>query len=557
MNKILNLIYCFLLSIAVNKSYSQMVIDYSAWNSGQCNAFYPSATVNNITHTTTCGTIIYDNTNHAIELDTKAQNNIYKGTEYKLAFNFKQGYTYTIKINAWCNTPTYPVPNSKMRVDFSSASNSGGILCNGVELFNINYLTNNNNQQLTPGAYFDYTFQYNSLPVAQSYLYVGGVLQYINGTATSWILIKKVTVTETVPTPTFTIPSSVSIACGSVSSKTFTATNVYNSPGVTAYNWNLGSASNGWLYNGSPAPQTISTGTANSLTLTPVCGASQNSISATVIANGNNYTTNSSAVSVTPPPMSISGNSSLCSGTSTYSVSNVPCNATVTWSASPSGIINLSPSGATVTATTIGNGRVSLKATINACSNFFTYKDISVGTPQPAYGIYPMDGSNGYCVNGGQYGFEALGATGDPLGYKWIVYGPTQTDFYYNQADQIQLTFPGAGTNTVAFVATNSCGQAPAVITSVEVSGSCGGWGFVASPNPVSSSIEVALNNSTDKQMQIQQVVITDKMGNTIKTINNSGTKHLTINTGNLKPAMYFIRVFNGKEWKTKSIIKQ
>lgn len=94
--------------MVLNKSYSQTIIDYSAWSTGQCNAFYPSASVNNIPHTTTCGTVIYDNVNHGIELDTRAENNIYKGTEYKLGFNFKQGYSYTIKINAWCSTPTFP-----------------------------------------------------------------------------------------------------------------------------------------------------------------------------------------------------------------------------------------------------------------------------------------------------------------------------------------------------------------------------------------------------------------------------------------------------------------
>lgn len=151
MNRILNLILCLLLSIAFNRSYSQTVIDYSAWSPGQCNAFYPSKNVNSIAHTTTCGTVIYDNINHAIELDAKAENNIYKGTEYKLSFNFKQGYSYTIKINAWSNTPTYPVPNSKMRVDFNSASNGSGFLCNGVESFNTtSSLTSNNNKEITP-----------------------------------------------------------------------------------------------------------------------------------------------------------------------------------------------------------------------------------------------------------------------------------------------------------------------------------------------------------------------------------------------------------------------
>lgn len=175
------------------------MIDYSAWSTSQCNAFYPfPPTINGSVHTTTCGTVIYDNVNHAIELDTKADNNIYKGTEYKLGYNFKQGYSYTIKINAWCSTPTFPEPNSKMRVDFSNASNGSGQFCNGVESFNTtSSLTSNKNLEIISGTYNDYTFQYNSLTGPQTFLYIGGLLPYKNGTATAWILIKKVTITET------------------------------------------------------------------------------------------------------------------------------------------------------------------------------------------------------------------------------------------------------------------------------------------------------------------------------------------------------------------------
>lgn len=100
MNNFSNLIFCFLLSISITKSFSQTIVDYSTFATSQCNAFYPSVSVNSVSHTTTCGTVIYDYTNHAIELDAKADNNIYSGTEYKLGFNFKQGYSYAIKINA-------------------------------------------------------------------------------------------------------------------------------------------------------------------------------------------------------------------------------------------------------------------------------------------------------------------------------------------------------------------------------------------------------------------------------------------------------------------------
>lgn len=90
MNKIFNLLFFFLINIAFSKSYSQTVIDYSGWSTSQCNAFYPSTpTINGSVHTTTCGTVVYDNINHAIELDTRAEDNIYKETEYKLGYNFK------------------------------------------------------------------------------------------------------------------------------------------------------------------------------------------------------------------------------------------------------------------------------------------------------------------------------------------------------------------------------------------------------------------------------------------------------------------------------------
>lgn len=181
-------------------------------------------------------------------------------------------------------------------------------------------------------------------------------------------------------------PANVSISCGSITPVTFTINNLNNITGITNYTWNLGPTPNGWLLpNGNPAPQSYSTGMTNTLSLIPVCGFTQSDISASITVSGINCNANTSTVTLSPPAMNINGNTTLCSGSSVYTLSNVPCNASVTWSASPaSGIISLSPNGNSVTVTKTGAGRVSLMATINVCSNFSIAKDILVGGPTSA-----------------------------------------------------------------------------------------------------------------------------------------------------------------------------
>ncbi|HET7115470.1 MAG TPA: hypothetical protein VFI29_03225 [Hanamia sp.] len=340
-----------------------------------------------------------------------------------------------------------------VRLDLNNGGNGGNTLCNGTGVIDASGSGGlKQSQQITSTTFTDYIFNYYSLASFEPYLVIAAIPQI--GISSQTILIRKITIEETPPPVSFTLPVSLSFQCGSTTPQTFAVTNVYGTTGITNYTWNLGSATNGWLFNGNPAPQAISTGTTNTLTLTPVCGASQNNISATVTANGNNYATNSSIVSLTPPSITISGNSSLCSGTSTYSVSNVPCNGTVTWSASPSGIISLSPNGSSVSVTKVGNGGVTLTAKINACSNYSVHMAIAVGTPEQSYGIYPVDYPSSYCTGENySYGFEALGASGDPSGYEWIDYGPSQTHYYYNQGDQIQLSFTESGTHTIAIIA--------------------------------------------------------------------------------------------------------
>lgn len=128
---------------------------------------------------------------------------------------------------------------------------------------------------------------------------------------------------------------------------------------------------NNWLLNGNPAPATYSTGTVSTLALTPVCGSNPSNISVTVTVSGSGqYQSNTVVVTTSSPPtFSINGNNIICSA-ETYSIPNLPCGANIVWSATPSGLVNLSCTNCLqTTATLIGNPNANLflTATITSC----------------------------------------------------------------------------------------------------------------------------------------------------------------------------------------------
>lgn len=58
--------------------------------------------------------------------------------------------------------------------------------------------------------------------------------------------------------------------------------------------------------------------------------------------------------------------------------------------------------------------------------------------------------------------------------------------------------------------------------------------------------------------MSIRAIQVTDKTGLILKQMKfPTSTNQVSIDIDNLKSGMYFIRVYNGEEWKSESIIKQ
>lgn len=301
------------------------------------------------------------------------------------------------------------------------------------------------------------------------------------------------------------------------------------------------------------------------MTLTPVCGSSLSNISGTVTAGGITYNTNTSTISVTHPSLTIDGNASFCTGNTVYSINGtIPCNATVTWSADPpTGIIDLSPNGNSVTVSKTGNGSVTLQATINACNNFSIFKNILVGEPTQVYGgIQPTTYYPNYCV-GENYGFELLGANGDADQYDWYAYGPTQSSHYTVYTDQttVQFTFSEIGSYELVVIGTNACGSEMIATKTVEVE-SCG-WYYAISPNPSSGNIKIAPNTNTasktnPKSLDIQDIEIVDKMG-IIKHRQRfeKGVKTVNLSVSQLSSDIYTLRIFDGQKWHSRKIIVQ
>ncbi|MFZ6023974.1 MAG: hypothetical protein ACOYVG_05905 [Bacteroidota bacterium] len=406
---------------------------------------------------------------------------------------------------------------------------------------------------------------------------------------TKTVRVRKIRIVETPPTPTFTLSPSptLNVPLGTNAPQTFTVTNIYNSPGVTSYEWNLGSATNGWLYNGNPAPQNIST-TTNNLTLIPEPCASLTNVSVTVRINNANYQTlNCSVTRSIPPPssFSITGPNEFCTSAN-YAISGGSlCGATVTWSL---GYLNNHPNVASLscsncsstTLTKINNGTAWLIATVtfSGSSTTYTYeKYIGVGVPvirgwynSPTNPVEPLAVSSRFEFNWNDACYTTMISTnmditanttvtwenaGNSGGVTWYQSG-NNLIFYFSNLDQWAY---------FRITATNSCGSQSWLYRFRSVGNNCiGGTPLrvMLSPNPTSSNLTVGLTEKQDgkKGKEIVEIRILDKLGILKQKWNygKSGNAQLRqLNVSNLSPDIYSIIVFDGKTWTTEKFIKQ
>ncbi len=256
------------------------------------------------------------------------------------------------------------------------------------------------------------------------------------------------------------------------------------------------------------------------------------------------------------------GSQTICSS-DVYSISPAISGGAITWSASPSNIVSLTPSGNSVTVTRISDGTVTLNAAISGlnCSTILP-KTLNIGPPSaaPIYG--PTNGCTG---DPDSYTFSAPDLAG-ATNWNWSTF-PTSTFISSSGTSLATIGFNNPGNYGIECDITTPCGI---VQTFGTFSASdCGrSSGFVAYPNPAANNMTISTSsastttsttNSTGATSNTKRSFsykIYNKIGKVLKQGSSKGEDAI-VDTRDLSSGNYFLHVFIGKEEIQKQIVIQ
>jgi len=533
-----------------------------------CNTFNQSSntTVGGVKHRPVSGGATFDSVYIRMNTRVNTPEGVNSGTAYAMEYACKVNYTY--KIDSFIarkeSDPFAVAPKVtfSMRTALPNPNETDPDVCGAV---------NNSKWMNSIGTYIagviyvndtatkNYTVSPFGVPIDQSYLVVTVSEGGSNYTTAS---IKKIVITETAPR--FSVTSSVSsIDCGTTPPITFTINNLDNAIGITAYTFDLG-PNNGWLYNGFPAPATIPAGTTNTVTLTPDCGKALSGVKAIVTARGINFNSINTATIATPVSLSIGGNTLVCSGSTTYTMNGLPCNASITWTSPPAAQGSLNPLNSSPTTFTYGGtpGNFTLSAEVIACGATKTVT-LPVHAGPYTYDDYTITWNAGtppyYCLNK-TITFTLNGPFGS--NYNWSV--PIGWTLLYNGGSYAVLKtptstgYPPTGSVTVTF--TEPCGNTiTKSFQTVYSSSYCGSSGspYTISPNPASSTITIACTN-LQTYCNISSVQITDLYGQVKASQSWPYTNQsVQMNVSFLPNGTYIAKVYDGSQWYSNQFIVQ
>lgn len=549
-------------------------------NHTTCNVFNiaPLSVVNGYTHYPLSGGA-YRASSSALVIraitgpGTAAGSNPAAGVGYAFGYSIKQGFTYSATTNAYrvgvtgtAGAVTFEMGGLVNMLD----ANQVDILpnaCGPVILANLTPIqTNRIGSQISINntSAANYTvFQNWVANNNRNYFTVlaFGPQTSANTGAEANVHINSITITEVHP---FSLtPTTASLTCGTTTPQVFTVTNSTNAPGVTNYTWNLG-PNNGWLYNGNPAPPSFSTGTVNSITLTPDCGRALSNVTATVTVGGTGYTTNTSTISVAPPSYTISGSSSICSGTTSYNINGLVCNSSVVWTAPPSTIASLSSLTTSPTTLTYNGtpGDFVLTANVTSCG---VTQQVTLPVKAGSYtsSDYTMTAGNGgeplyWCPNQ-TYGFTINGPASN---YSWTIPTGWTSNYnggYFHAIKAPASSYPPTGQVSVTF--TEPCGTSITKSFFVAYSSSaCIGTDprFTYSPNPTTSYINVAVASGYTGTVYINRIQIVNN--STYATVFDQTyglyVSSTYITTSSFPSGTYSLRIYDGSTWAVYQLVK-
>lgn len=290
-------------------------------------------------------------------------------------------------------------------------------------------------------------------------------------------------------------------------------------------------------------------------------------------SNSGATTVNTTNVNALPAPnatISISGPDVLCSGSATYTVTNVPPGTTVQWSASPGFYVLISPigNGAQATVTRVGNGNTTIYASLLGNCYTTASKTISVSIPYAGFDIVPYIPYPEGCYE--PWAFYFLRAQ--------LLYGSGYTEFEWGYTDPFgvdniiqsnsdigMFIFSSSGTYELFVRPKNACGVGSKSVKTIVVNDFCGGGGgqfrISTAPNPVKGTLYVTITGA-DKQAARQNALITQLTlrevisGRIVKQWKVAGSqKQLSLDLSGVKKGNYMLTVQQGTSKQSKQII--
>ncbi|MEJ7820685.1 MAG: S8 family serine peptidase [Chitinophagaceae bacterium] len=242
--------------------------------------------------------------------------------------------------------------------------------------------------------------------------------------------------------------------------------------------------------------------------------------------------------------LTISGDNSFCTSSNNYSIPNLPSGATVTWSANPTNVVNITcPTCPQTTLTVVNDGIVNLTATISACGAPFTIDKTNIQVRFPFSETNTIVSAEDINISVSHPPEFIVNA------YRWYMDG-----VFYRQttAPLLKTTLASQCHDwSVSFVTT--CGESP---ETYPISVGCGnGVMFVMSPNPATNNVTI---DGRKKNKSIKEVQIIDKLGNVKRVTKYSGDQKLiNLDISGLPSDIYFIKIYDGQKWESKQLSVQ
>lgn len=267
-------------------------------------------------------------------------------------------------------------------------------------------------------------------------------------------------------------------------------------------------------------------------------------------------------------PLTITGNSSInCYGGEDYHLPTL-AGCSYSWSTSSNMTITSGQGTANVHITAVpqyNSGNIYCTITSNKGYNrtVSVQKNVSV-----ALNIMQGYDTDGQIVTDqinwvhGYFDYQAWFTDPAILSVEWGLVGGNPSSWSYaNNRLTFQLQGEDAQATFSAHIYT-ACGMQEQQYTFYTIEG--GSWRV--SPNPGRSTVTVTLNpedlrkQPTNSKSSIQQLVVYDRLGRTVlrkSYANSQGNTNVNLDISKLKADVYILRMYDGKQWHSRKIIKE